>query len=187
MKRFIALTLLLFISACAQSGDGLVQEPIPDPNPKPDPIITTPIDSRFVGQIKAAATGAGQNATYDFDSILEFREKQGGKWIGYSKLWDKLQQGTDGKPKLIVDYWAQGQRNNADVQVLLNLNPSCADLKLKGKLDAEGNLSLPKTTQRIGCGIFVSISVVTEATVLTRQGATSWTWWPKIEAYFVGK
>ena len=179
MKRFIALTLLLFISACAQSGDGLVQEPIPDPNPKPDPIITTPIDSRFVGKINANATGSGQNLTYDFDSVLEFREKQAGRLVGYAQMRDKLQGG-----KLIVDYWATGQRNGGDMTLNLNFNPACSDMRLVGKLDSAGNFRIPKTTQKLGCGFLVSISMVTEATILTRQSKTVWPFWPAIESHF---
>jgi hypothetical protein len=181
MKRIVALTVVMVFSACTQTGSGV------DQLGTPDPVITTPINSRFVGKILASASGAGQNATYDFDSILEFREKQVGKLIGYSKMWDNLQKGADGKSKLIVDYWAQGQRSNADVELLISLNPSCADLKLKGKLDESGNLSFPKTVQRLGCGFFVSINVTTEATVLAREGDPKWTWWPKIEAYFASK
>jgi hypothetical protein len=187
MKRIVALTVVMLVSACTQTGNGVVQQGTPNPDPKPDPVITTPINSRFVGKINASASGVGQNATYDFDSILEFREKQAGKLIGYSKMWDNLQKGADGKPTLIVDYWAQGQRSNGDVELAISLNPSCGDMKLKGKLDESGNLSFPKITQRLGCGFFVSINVTTEATVLTREGDPTWTWWPKIEAHFAPK
>jgi hypothetical protein len=187
MKRIVALTVVMMFSACTQTGNGVVQQGTPNPDPKPDPVITTPINSRFVGKINAAATGAGQNATYDFDSILEFREKQTGQLIGYSMMWDKLQLGDNGKPKLIVDYWAQGQRSNADVELSISLNSSCADMKLKGKMDESGNLSFPKIVQKLGCGFFVSINVTTEATVLTRKSDTAWAWWNKIEAHFAPK
>jgi hypothetical protein len=191
MKRIVALTVVMMFSACTQTGNGVVQQgtpnPDPKPDPKPDPVITTPINSRFVGKINAAATGGGQNATYDFESILEFREKQAGKLIGYSKMWDQLQTGNDGKPKLIVDYWAQGQRSNADVELSISLNSSCADMKLKGKMDESGDLSFPKIVQKLGCGFFVSISVTTEATVFTRDGEANKFNWTAIETHFAPK
>ena len=184
MKRLVTLMVALTVSACAQSGDGIVQDPPanPDPNPQPDPVITTPINSRLVGKLHATATGAGQDAKYEFDSIFEFREKQAGKLIGYSQMRDKLQNG-----KLVVDYWAQGQRNNADVQLSISLNTACGDMKLKGKLDLLGNISFPKTTQKLGCGFLVSISVITEATVLTRDGEANRFSWKAIEAHFAPK
>jgi hypothetical protein len=187
MKRIVALTVVMLVSACTQTGNGVIQQGTPNPDPKPDPVITTPINSRFVGQINAAATGAGQNATYDFESILEFREKQAGKLIGYSRMWDKLQVGNDGKPKLIVDYWAQGQRSNTDVELSISLNSSCADMKLKGKLDESGNITFPKIVQKLGCGFFVSISVTTDATTLTRESEPVWAHWNKIEEHFAPK
>jgi hypothetical protein len=177
MKRLVALTVVLMFSACAQSGN-----PDPNPEPNPDPIITTPINSRFVGKVSASATGAGQDAAYEFDSIFEFREKTAGRLIGYSQMRDKLQNG-----KLIVDYWAQGQRSNADVTLYLSLNSSCDDLKLQGKLDLSGNITFPKIVQRLGCGFFASISVTTEATMMTRQGDPAWPWWKKVEDHFTSK
>lgn len=187
MKRIVVLSMILLGSAYTQAGKGVVQQGTPDPEPVVVTPITTPINSRFVGQITAAASGVGQNAKYDFDSILEFREKQAGKLIGYSKMWDKLQMGKDGKPKLIVDYWAQGQRSNADVEFSISLNPACADMKLKGKLDESGNISFPKTVQQIGCGFFFSISVTTDATTLTRESEPVWAHWNKIEEHFAPK
>jgi hypothetical protein len=185
MKRLVALTMVLMVSACAQSGDGFVQDPPVDPNPQPDPIITTPINSRFTGKINANATGSGQNLTYDFDSILEFREKPGGSLIGFTKAWDKLQNG-----KLIIDFWAQGQRNNADVTLNIpNPNPNCDDIVLKGKLDLLGNITVPRTVQKLNCRILfgVKISVTTQATVFTRDGEANKFNWKAIEAHFAGK
>jgi hypothetical protein len=153
--------------------------PIPNPTPNPAPNPSDLIDARFVGSINAAASGAGQNASYSFDSILEFREKQAGRLVGYARMWDKLQAG-----KLIVDYWATGQRNGGDMTVYLNFNPACTDMKLVGKFDAAGNFRIPKTTQRLGCGFWVSVSMVTEATILTRPSKTAWPFWPEIESHF---
>ena len=107
--KLVALTLALCLAGCASSGDEFVQEALPNPNtgqtqtPPPDPVITDLVDSRYVGNIKRAASGGGQNFTFDFDSVLEYREKQAGQLIGYSRMWDKLQNG-----KLIIDYWSDG-------------------------------------------------------------------------------
>jgi hypothetical protein len=183
MKRLVALFAVLMISACAQSGDGFVQDPPVDP--QPDPIITTPINSRFTGKINAAVTGSGQNLKYDFDSVLEFREQSTGRLIGYTQARDQLQNG-----KLIIDFWAQGQRNNADVSLNIpNPNPQCDDIVLKGKLDLLGNITIPKTDQKLNCRILfgVKISVITDATVFTRDGEASKFNWKAIEAHFAGK
>ena len=153
--------------------------PNPTPVPQPAPNPTDGIDARFVGSINAAASGAGQNASYSFDSILEFREKQAGRLVGYAQMRDNLQGG-----KLIVDYWATGQRNGGDMTLNLNFNPACSDMRLVGKLDSAGNFRIPKTTQKLGCGFLVSISMVTEATILTRQSKTVWPFWPAIESHF---
>jgi hypothetical protein len=173
MKRFFILTFVLFVSACAQSGDGFVQDPVPDP--KPDPIITTPIDSRFVGK-----TSANQGGTVkELDIELEFREKQDGKLIGYGQVRNKLEQ--DPVKALEIDFWQEGQRNNADVLLDLRISPnSCVSIKIKGKLDLNGNISVPKTSQSL-CG---AVNMTTEAYVLKRVGASSWPFWPQIEAHF---
>jgi hypothetical protein len=187
MKRIVALTVVMMFSACTQIGNGIVQEGIPKPDPvvnPPDPVITTPINSRFTGKIDAAVTGSAQEK-YDFDSILEFREKSTGRLIGYTQARDKLQNG-----KLIIDFWAEGQRNNADVTLNIpNPNPKCDDIVLKGKLDFLGNIAIPKTVQKLNCRIFfgVSITVTTEATVFTRVGEANKFNWKAIEAYFAGK
>jgi hypothetical protein len=153
--------------------------PNPAPNPQPAPNPTDLIDARFVGTINAAASGAGQSTSYSFDSVLEFREKQAGRLVGYARMWDKLQNG-----KLIVDYWANGQRNTDDMTLFLNFNPACSDMKLVGKLDSQGNFRVPKTTQKLGCGFLVSISLTTDATILTRKSKTVWEFWPMIENHF---
>jgi hypothetical protein len=183
MKHFLILIVAVVLAGCSDSSDGFVQEALPGTNESttpgvPDPVISEPINSRFVGNIKASASGAGQSATYDFDSFFEYREKAGGKLIGYSRMNDKLQEG-----KLIVDYWSEGQRTNANVVLYLNFNPACSNLKLAGKLDAQGSIIFPKTTQKLGCGLFVSLSVTTDAAVLT-QGKTEWDFWPYIENHF---
>jgi hypothetical protein len=190
MKWVLALTMAFVLSGCASSGDDFVQEGLPNTNPNtgqtqtppPDPVVTDLIDSRYVGNIKLAASGGGQNFTFDFDSVLEYREKQAGKLIGYSRMWDKLQDG-----KLIIDYWSDGQRTNADMTLSVQFNPACPNVKLVGKLDAAGNITFPKTTQKLRCGIFVTATVISEATVLTRESKTSWPWWDNIEKYYAPK
>jgi hypothetical protein len=185
MKLFVMAAIAFGLSGCSQSGEDFVQESLPVTDPgtvQPgDPVITELINSRFVGKINAAATGAGQSAKYDFDSTFEFREKQAGKLIGYSRMYDKLQDG-----KLIVDYWATGQRTDANMVIYLSFNPACSDLKLAGKLDAGGNITFPKTTQKLGCGLFVSLSVTTDATVFS-QKKTEWDFWPYIEDHFAAR
>jgi hypothetical protein len=179
MKRVLALTMVT-LSAQLQSCEGLSQE-----GASPDPAIVAPMNSRFVGKINAVVTGSGQNQTFDFDTMLEFREKQGGKLIGYTRAWDKLQNG-----KLIIDFWAQGQRQNADIELNIpNPNPACDDIVLRGKLDALGNVSVANTTQKLNCRIFfgVSIEVNTQATVFIRQGDAVWSHWNKIEEHFASK
>jgi hypothetical protein len=187
MKWVLALTMAFILSGCA-SGDEFVQEALPNTSagqtqtPPPDPVITEPINSRYVGIIKAAATGAGQNISYDYDGVFEYREKAAGRLIGYSRMWDRQQNG-----KLIIDYYATGQRTDANMALYLQFNPACPDVKLAGKLDAAGNINFPKTTQKLRCGIFVTITLVTEAMVFTRESATTWPWWPGLEQYFAPK
>jgi hypothetical protein len=182
MNRLAALAVVMMVVACTQSGGGFVQE---NPSTGPDPIITTPINSRFTGKINAAVTGSGQDLKYDFDSVLEFREQSTGRLIGYTQARDKLQNG-----KLIIDFWAEGQRNNADVTLNIpNPNPNCDDIILKGKLNLLGHISVPKTMQSLHCRIFfgVDISVTTESTVLTRQSEAVWPFWKAIETHFASK
>jgi hypothetical protein len=190
MKLVLALTMVFVLSGCASSGDDFVQEALPTTTtstgqtqpPPPDPVIVDPINSRYVGIIKAAATGAGQNITYDYDGIFEYREKAAGRLIGYSRMWDRQQNG-----KLIIDYYATGQRTDANMVLNLQFNPACPDVKLAGKLDAAGNITFPKTTQKLRCGIFVTVTLVTEAMVFTKESATVWPWWPQLETYFAAK
>ena len=190
MKLVLALTLALCLAGCASSGDEFVQEALPTTNPTtgqpqtptPDPVITEPINSRYEGILKASATGAGQNVAYDYDSIFEYREKEAGRLIGYSQMRDRQQSG-----KLIIDYWSSGQRTDANIVLNLNFNPACPDVKLAGKLDAAGNISFPKTTQKLRCGIFVVITLVTEATVFTNKGAHAFPYWEAIEKHFASK
>ena len=106
MKRLIALVAVLMVSACAQTGDGFVQDPPanPDPNPQPDPIIATPINSRFTGRVAATVSGEAK----DFDAILEFREQQAGKLIGYGQLRDKLAKKRFIKPPTDPQIKARG-------------------------------------------------------------------------------
>jgi threonine aldolase len=192
MKLVLVLTTVLCLAGCASSGDEFVQEALPNANtnpitgqpqpPQPDPVITEPIDSSYLGIIKASATGAGQNISYDYDGRFEYREKQAGNLIGYSRMWDRQQNG-----KLIIDYWSTGQRTDANMIINLNLNPACPDVKLAGKLDAKGNIIFPKTTQKLRCGIFVTITLITEATIFTKQSATAWDFWDYIENHFASK
>jgi hypothetical protein len=176
MKRLFMVTLLLTISACAQSGDGFVQDPVLDP--KPDPIITTAIDSRFVGK-----TSANQGGTVkELDIELEYREKQGGKLIGYGRVRNKLEK--DPIKALEIDFWQDGQRNNADVLLDLRISSnSCVNIKIKGKLNLDGDIAVPKTSQSL-CG---AVNMTTEAFTLKREGATAWSWWPLIEEHFAPK
>jgi hypothetical protein len=177
MKRLVALFAVLLISACTQSGDGFVQDPPPvDPNPQPDPIITTPINSRFTGRVAATVSGEAK----DFDAILEFREQQAGKLIGYGQLRDRL-----AKNALFLDYWQEGQRTNADVTFNLRISgESCVSIKIKGKLNATGDISVPKTNQSL-CGGFARMT--TEAFNLKREGDANKFNWKAIEAHFAGK
>jgi hypothetical protein len=186
MKWVLALTMAFILSGCA-SGDEFVQEALPNTNTNqnqtpPDPVITEPINSRYEGILEAAATGAGQNISYDYDSIFEYREKESGRLIGYSQMRDRQQNG-----KLIIDYWSNGQRTDANMVLYLNFNPACPDVKLAGKLDALGNIVFPKTTQKLRCGIFVTITLVTEATVFTNKGAQAFPYWDAIEKHFALK
>jgi hypothetical protein len=176
MKRLVALIAVLMVSACAQSGDGFVQDPPVDPNPQPDPIITTPINSRFTGRVAATIAGEAK----DFDAVFEFREQQAGKLIGYGQLRDKL-----AKNALFLDYWQQGQRTNADVTLNLRISgESCVSIKIKGKLNLNGDIAVPKTSQSL-CG--GAARATTEAFNLKREGEANKFDWKKIEAYFAGK
>jgi hypothetical protein len=176
MKRLFALIAVLMVSACAQSGDGFVQDPPPvDPNPQPDPIITTPINSRFTGRVAATVSGEAK----DFDAVLEYREQQAGKLIGYGQLRDRL-----AKNALFLDYWQEGQRTNADVTFNLRISgESCVSIKIKGKLNANGDIAVPKASQLL-CG---AARMTTEAFNLKREGEANKFNWKKIEAYFAGK
>jgi hypothetical protein len=176
--KLVFLPLVALMTACA--GSDFVAEGLP--NPGPDPVNVAAIDSRFVGRIAAVTTGGGQDATYDLDTVAEFRERGAGMLIGYVRMWDDLQN-----HKLIVNYWAQGQRTNADVTISMRFNSACSDFKLVGKLDAAGNASFPRTTQRLTCGLILSLKVVTEATVLSKQGGRVWPFWDQIEDHFAVK
>jgi hypothetical protein len=178
MKRF-PIWLVTLVLAGTQFGASFGQDGATTTDP------TAPINSRFVGKINAAVTGSGQNQTFDFESMLEFREKQAGRLIGYTKAWDQLQGG-----KLIIDFWAQGRRLNADVELNIpNPNPACEDIILKGVLDASGNVGVPRTEQKLNCKVLfgISITVTTQATVFTRQGEAIWGHWNKIEEHFAPK
>ena len=173
MKRLIAFVAVLMVSACAQSGDGFVQDPIP--NPEPDPVITTPINSRFTGRVAATISGEAK----DFDAVLEFREQQTGKLIGYGQLRDRL-----AKNALFLDYWQEGQRTNADVIFNLRISgESCVSIKIKGKLNASGDIAVPKANQSL-CG---AARMTTEAFNLKREGEANKFNWKAIEAHFAGK
>jgi hypothetical protein len=176
MKRLFMVILLLLISACAQSGDGFVQDPVVDP--QPDPIITTPIDSRFVGKVAANQGGTAKELAIE----LEYREKLGGKLIGYGQVRNKLEK--DPVKALEVDFYQQGQRNNADVSLDLRISDqSCVNIKIKGKLNLAGDIAVPRTSQSL-CG---AVNMTIEAFTLKREGATAWSFWPDLEAYFAKK
>ena len=177
MKRLLFLVFAL-LTACG--GSDFVSEGLP--NPQSDPVNVSGIDSRFVGRIAAVTSGGGQDARYDLNTLAEFRERGAGMLIGYVQMWDDLQN-----RKLIVSDWAQGQRTNADVTISVRFNPSCSDFKLVGKLDAAGSPHFPRTTQRLTCGVFLSLQVTTEATVLSRQGERRWPFWDQIEDHFATK
>jgi hypothetical protein len=178
MKRIVALTVVMMFSACTQVGNGVVQQgtPIPDPViPIPDPVVITPINSRFVGRVVSTIGGEAK----DFDAVLEFREKQAGRLIGYGKLWDRLANNA-----LFLDYWQEGQRNNADVTINLRISgESCVSIKIKGKLDINGDVAVPKTDQSI-CG-FSKMTI--EAFTLKREGEANKFNWKAIEAHFAPK
>jgi hypothetical protein len=172
MKRLFILTFVLMFSACAQSGDGFVQEP--PPASEPDPIITESINSRLVGRM--AVNLAGQ--AMDLDTILEFREKEAGKLIGYGQARDQLKQNT-----LFIDFWQTGQRTNANVTFNIRLDDRpCLVILLVGKINAVGNVKIPKTTQTV-CGF----KVITEAIEFTREGEANKFSWNAIELHFASK
>jgi hypothetical protein len=172
MKRLFILTFVLLVSACAQSGDGFVQEP--PPVSEPDPIITESINSRLVGRM--AVNLAGQ--ALDLDTVLEFREKEAGKLIGYGKARDQLNQNT-----LFIDFWQTGQRTNADVTFNIRLDARpCLVILLVGKINLEGNIKIPKTTQTV-CGS----KVITEGINFIRAGEANQFDWKEIEAHFASK
>jgi hypothetical protein len=186
MKRIVALTVVVMFSACTQIGNGIVQEgtlkpdpvvnPQPDPvvNP-PDPVIIPPINSRFVGRVESTISGEAK----DFDAILEFQEKQAGKLVGYGQLRDRLANNA-----LFLDYWQEGQRNDADVTINLRISDeSCVNIKIKGKLDMNGDITVPKTDQSI-CGFS---KMTTEAFVLKREGEANKFNWKAIETHFAPK
>ena len=177
MKRPLFLVIVL-LTACG--GSDFVPEGLP--NPLPDPVVVTEIDSRFVGRIAAVTSGGGQDARYDLNTVAEFRERGAGMLIGYVLMWDDLQN-----RKVIVSNWAQGQRTNAEVTISVRFNASCSDFKLVGKLDTSGNAHFPRTTQRLRCSLIVSLRVVTEATVLSKQGERRWPFWDQIEDHFAIK
>jgi hypothetical protein len=186
MKRLVALTLALVLAACAQTGGEFVQEetpPDPDvkPNPAiPDPIITEPVNGRYVGFLRTAVTGP-KTGNFELDSIFEYREKQAGRLIGYSQMHDRL----DPDPKsLFVNYWADGKRIGANIEFNVEIVPiACKAARLKGKLDTKGSVTFPKTIQKVTCGS-ASLTVTTDAAVFVRKGPIEWTWWGKIEAWF---
>jgi hypothetical protein len=175
MKRFFALTAIMILTP-TPSSQGFGQEGSPDPA----------INSRFVGTINALVTGSGQNQTFELESILEFRERPTGMLIGYARATDKRQNN-----KLVIDYWAQGQRQNAQIELNIpNPNPACEDIKLRGVLDVSGSISIPKTAQQLNCKILfgISINVATDATVLQRASETVWPFWKStIEPHFPTK
>jgi hypothetical protein len=175
MKRIVALTVVMMFSACTQVGNSVGQQGTQNPDPKPDPVITTPINSRFVGRIAATIGGDAK----DFDAILEFREKQAGRLIGFAQLRDKPLPAP-----LFLDFWQEGQRNNADVTFDLRISgESCVSIKIKGKLDVNGDIAVPKTEQSI-CSVS---KAVTQAFILKREGDPKWSWWKAIEAHFAPK
>jgi hypothetical protein len=176
MKRLLALTLVMMVSACAQSGNGFVQED--PPSAGPDPVITTPIDSRFVGVAAANQGGTVKELAIE----LEYREKQGGKLIGYGRVRNNLEK--DPTKILEIDFYQQGQRNNADMILDIRIsNESCVNIRIKGKLNDIGDIVVPKTSQSL-CG---ALNMTTEAFTLKREGATAWPWWPELEKYFASK
>lgn len=175
MKRIVALTVVMMFSACTQTGNSVIQQETPNPDPKPDPVITTPINSRFTGRVVATIGGGAK----DFDAILEFREQQAGRLVGYGQLRDRLANNA-----LFLDYWQEGQRSNADVTINLRIsNESCVNIKIKGKLDLNGDITVPKTVQSI-CGFS---KMTTEAFVLKRDGEANKFNWKAIETHFAPK
>jgi hypothetical protein len=176
MNRLAALAVVMMVVACTQSGDGFVQ----DPSTGPDPIITTPINSRFVGEAKAS--DGGTEKFYNFE--LDFKENTGGRLIGYASIRNTL--ATNPKDALEIQFYQDGQRDNADVTINLRVSgESPWVIKLKGKLNLQGDIIMPKTSQRLG-GIFGK-TLVTEAFTLVRKGPSTLSFWPKIETYFAGK
>ena len=178
MKRIVALTVVMMFSACTQVGNGVVQQGTPNPDPVipiPDPVVITPINSRFVGRVVSTIGGEAK----DFDAVLEFREKQAGRLVGYGQLRDRLANNA-----LFLDYWQEGQRNNADVAINLRISgESCVNIKIKGKLDINGDVAVPKTDQSI-CG-FSKMTI--EAFTLKREGEANKFNWKAIEAHFAPK
>jgi hypothetical protein len=162
MKRIFALTLVMMVSACAQTGNGFVQEP--PVTSEPDPIITEPIDSRFLGRLLISINGTAK----DLDTILEFHEKDAGKLIGYGRAYERQYDRLD-KRALFIDYWQTGERSNADVSFFIRFaDGQTCPIVLKGKLNLAGHVKIPKTTQTV-CGV----SVVSEATEFNREGVAS--------------